>query len=67
MRPSAYFSGYPPPLLRRNNFFRKACLHHLAGDTEKARAAFDHAEAEVTAMGYHWQDDELDKLRAAIA
>ena len=45
----------------------EAWLHHLAGDAEKARAAFDHAEAEVNDMGYHWQDAELDKLRQALA
>lgn len=45
----------------------EAWLHHLAGDAEKARAAFDHAEAEVNDMGYHWQDAELDKLRQAFA
>ena len=41
-------------------------LHHLSGDAKEARAAFDQAEAEVNAMGYHWQDDELDKLRQAL-
>ncbi|HUS52449.1 MAG TPA: hypothetical protein VMY41_00385 [Thermohalobaculum sp.] len=44
----------------------EAWLHHLAGDAEKAGAAFDQAEAEVKAMGYHWQDDELEKLRQAL-
>ena len=44
----------------------EAWLHHLAGDAEKARAAFEQAEAEVNDMGYHWQDPELDKLREAL-
>jgi hypothetical protein len=41
-------------------------LHHSAGDADAARSAFDQAEAEVEAMGYHWQDTELDQLRQAL-
>ncbi len=44
----------------------EAWLHHLDGKEEKARTAFDEAEAEVNDMGYHWQDDELAKLRQAL-
>jgi len=44
----------------------EAWLHHVSGETEKARAAFDQAGAEVNDMGYHWQDDELAKLRQAL-
>ncbi len=44
----------------------EAWLHHLSGKKQKARAAFEQAETEVNAMGYHWQDDELDKLRQAL-
>ena len=44
----------------------EAWLHHLAGDAEMARAAFERAEAEVDDMGYHWQDPELAKLRLAL-
>ena len=44
----------------------EAWFHHLDGEEEKARAAFNQAEAEVDAMGYHWQDDELHTLRKAL-
>lgn len=44
----------------------EAWLHHLSGEAEKARAAFEQAESEINAMGYHWQDDELAKLRKAL-
>ena len=44
----------------------EAWLHHDAGHAEKARVAFDQAEAEVNDMGYHWQDPELDKLRQEL-
>ena len=44
----------------------EAWLHHRAGNGEKARAAFEHAEAEVDAMGYHWQDPELAELCQAL-
>jgi len=44
----------------------EAWLHHLAGDAEAARRAFEKAKAEVEDMGYHWQDPELDKLRQAL-
>ncbi len=49
-----------------DTLIEEAWLHHLDGEEEKARAACDQAEAEVNAMGYHWQDDELDKLRQAL-
>jgi tetratricopeptide (TPR) repeat protein len=41
-------------------------LHHLSRDAKEARAAFEQAEAEVDAMGYHWQDPELAELRQAL-
>ena len=44
----------------------EAWLHHRAGNAQEARAAFEQAEAEVNAMGYHWQDPELAKLREAL-
>ncbi len=44
----------------------EAWLHHLSGEKERARAAFEMAEAEVEAMGYHWQDPELDQLHEAL-
>ena len=44
----------------------EAWLHHLDGEAEQARAAFERAEDEVDAMGYHWQDSELAGLRQAL-
>ncbi len=44
----------------------EAWLHRLDGKPNEARAALEHAEAEVSAMGYHWRDHELDKLRQAL-
>ena len=44
----------------------EAWFHHLEGKAQEARAAFEQAEAEVKAMGYHWQDSALDELREAL-
>ena len=44
----------------------EAWLHHLAGDAEPARLAFQTAQSEVNAMGYHWRDPDLDRLRAEL-
>ena len=45
---------------------RGSLAPHLDGDKETARTAFEQAEAEINAMGYHWQDPELAKLRQAL-
>lgn len=49
-----------------DSLIEEAWLHHLSGDAKEARAAFKQAAAEVNAMGYHRQDEELDKLCQAL-
>lgn len=41
-------------------------MHHLGGNAELGRAAYDKAHEEVQDMGYDWHDPGLAKLAEAL-